>query len=168
METNAESSGTAVSTAVCVFVEAKDGSNWPGKFCHGKPQWLPIMPRTQKVQLPKDAGTRGTFTRTQIPLTHAFALSDHKVQGKGLPKSILDLQKPPSGHFTLENFYTMLSQTSQWEDMAILRPFNDDIFKAKPDERLVEYDVYLEQQNKRIEQVDEQEMRSQMGWQIVP
>lgn len=149
---------------ICVFVKAKDGSNWPREFHQGKPQWFPIMTKMQKVQLLKDSGAGGTFTRTQIPLTHAFALLDHKVQGKGLPKSILDLQKPPSGHFTLENLYTMLSRTSEWEDMAILRPFNDDIFKTKPDERLVKYDVYLEQQNKRTEEIYEQEMQSQIDY----
>jgi ATP-dependent exoDNAse (exonuclease V) alpha subunit len=99
----------------------------------------------QRVNLPKDPGSGGkTFTRTQIPLTYAFALSDHKVQGKGLAKSILDLQKPPTGHFAVENYYTMLSRTSEWEDMAILLPFKDDIFTAKPDKRLMEYDLYLE------------------------
>src|SRR5579859_158378 len=143
---------------VRVFVQPTEANEWNREFRTGKPQWFPIMTRTQKVQLPKEFGNGKTFTRKQIPLTHAFALSDHKVQGKGLPKSILDLQKPPSGHFTLENLYTMLSRTSDWEDMAILRPFSDDIFNAKPDERLVEYDKYLKRQNKKTEQLYEQEV----------
>jgi hypothetical protein len=117
------------------------------------------MTRTQRVQLPKDSGVAKTFMRTQVPLTHAFALSDHKVQGKGLPISILDLQKPPSGRFALENFYTMTSRTSVWIDMAILRPFNDDIFYTKPDERLQRYDVYLKEQNARTEWLYNQETR---------
>jgi hypothetical protein len=129
------------------------------EFHPGKPQWFPIMTRTQRVQLPKDSGVGKTFIRTQIPLTHAFALSDHKVQGKGLPISILDLQKPPSGRFALENFYTMTSRTSVWINMAILRPFNDDIFYTKPDERLQKYDVYLREQNDKTESFYHQEVR---------
>jgi len=146
---------------ICVFVEPTDTSiNSNREFRQGQPRWFPIMTRTQRVQSPKDSGTTKTFMRTQIPLTHAFALSDHKVQGKGLPKSILDLQKPPSGHFTLENFYTMLSRTSDWDDMAILRAFNDDIFKMKPDERLTKYGVYLKDQNEKTKRRYEQEISS--------
>lgn len=111
------------------------------------------------MHLPKDSGIGKTFTRTQIPLTHAFALSDHKVQGKGLAKSILDLQKPPTGQCALENWYSMLWRTSDWDDMAILRPFNDNIFSAKPDIWLVKYDVYLEKQNERTEELYEREMQ---------
>ena len=111
------------------------------------------------MPLPKDSGVGETFTWTPIPITHAFALSDHKVQGKGLAKSIWDLQKPLTRHFALENYYTMLSWTSDWEDMAILWPFKDDIFSAKPDKRLVEYDMYLERQNERTVRLYEQEMQ---------
>jgi hypothetical protein len=144
---------------ICVFVEPMDKTIVPNReFRPGQCQWFPIMTRTQRVPLPKDSGTTKMFMRTQIPLTHAFAISDHKVQGKGLPKSILDLQKPPTGHFSLENFYTMISRTSNWNDMAILRPFNDDIFQAKPDERLVQYGVYLKDQNEKTKRAYEQEL----------
>jgi hypothetical protein len=144
---------------ICVFVETMETNDRIREFHPGKPQWFPIMTRTQRVQLPKDSGVGKTFIRTQIPLTHAFALSDHKVQGKGLPISILDLQKPPSGRFALENFYTMTSRTSVWINMAILRPFNDDIFYTKPDERLQKYDVYLREQNDKTESFYHQEVR---------
>jgi hypothetical protein len=140
---------------ICVFVETKGTRDGTRQFHSRKPRWFPIMTRTQRVQLRKDSGGTKTFVRTQVPLTHAFALSDHKVQGKGLPISILDLQKPPTGRFALENFYTMTSRTSVWTDMAILRPFNDDIFQAKPDERLQKYDIYLKEQNERTQQIYE-------------
>ena len=144
---------------ICVFVEMTEDNSWDRLFRPGKPQWFPIMTKTERVKLPKDSGVSGTFLRTQIPLTHAFSLSDHKVQGKGLAKSILDLQRPPSGHFTLENFYTMVSRTSEWEDMAILRPFEDSIFNTKPDDRLTKYGFYLEAQNNRSKQIYETESR---------
>ena len=134
---------------ICVFVEMVEGGQFSREFRTGKPRWFPIMAKTERVKLPKDSGVSGTFMRTQIPLTHAFSLSDHKVQGKGLPKSILDLQRPPTGGFTIEHVYTMVSRTSEWEDMAILRPFDDRIFNSKPDERLTQYELYLSEQDEK-------------------
>ena len=102
------------------------------------------MWQSERVKLPKDSGTERSFLCTQIPLTSAFSLSDHKVQGKGLKNSILDLHRPPTGIFKSENLYVMLSRTSNWEDVAILRPFEDMIFSAQPNEKLLRYDIYLE------------------------
>src|SRR5208282_6561457 len=79
---------------------------------------------------------------TQIPLTSAFSLSDHKVQSKGLRNSILDLHRPPTGSFKTENLYVILSQISNWEDVVILRPFNDRIFSAQLNKKLLRYDIY--------------------------
>jgi hypothetical protein len=138
---------------ICVFVEMTEHIDCSKAFRPSKPRWFPIMTKTERVKLPKDSGSSGTFSRTQIPLTHAFALSDHKVQGKGLPRSILDLQRPPSGSFALENFYTMVSRTSEWEDMAILRPFEDTIFNARPDERLIKYNLHLIDKDNKTKQI---------------
>jgi hypothetical protein len=41
----------------------------------------------------------------------------------------------------------MMSRASNWEDVAILRPFNESIFHSAPDAALQAYDEYLEQQN---------------------
>jgi hypothetical protein len=136
---------------ICVFVEIANQTEFNREFRQGKPGWFPIMTRTERVKLPKDSGATGTFIRTQIPLTHAFSLSDHKVQGKGLSKSILDLQRPPTGGFSIEHVYTMTSRTCKWENMAVLRPFDDRIFNSKPDPRLMKYDVYLEEQDRKTQ-----------------
>ena len=147
---------------ICVFVELTEANEWSREFRQGEPRWFPIMRQTERVKLPKDSGTEKSFQRTQIPLTSAFSLSDHKVQGKGLRNSILDLHRPPTGSFKIENLYVMLSRTSNWEDVAILRPFDDRIFNVQPNEKLLRYDIYLEDQDKMTQQIYEGEMRTSM------
>ena len=120
------------------------------------------MWHTERVKLPKDSGSERSFLCTQIPLTSMFSLLDHKVQGKGLRNSILDLHRPPTGSFKTENLYVILSQTSNWEDVAILRPFDDRIFNVQPNEKLLRYDIYLEDQDRMTQQIYEGEMRTSM------
>ena len=112
----------------------------------------------RRVKLPRDSGTERSFLRTQIPLTSAY--SDHKVQGKEFRNSILDLHRPPTGSFKTENFYVMLSQTPNWEDVEIPRPFDDRILSAQPNEKLLRYDIYLEDQDWVTQQIYEGEMRT--------
>ena len=45
----------------------------------------------------------------------------------------------------------MTSRTCKWENMAVLRPFDDRIFNSKPDPRLMKYDVYLEEQDRKTQ-----------------
>ncbi len=120
------------------------------------------MRQTERVKLPRDSGTERSFLRTQIPLTSAFSLSDHRVQGKEFRNSILDLHRPSTGSFKTENFYVMLSRTSNWEDVEILRPFDDRILSAQPNEKLLRYDIYLEGQDRMTQQIYEGEMRTSM------
>jgi hypothetical protein len=42
----------------------------------------------------------------------------------------------------------MLSRTSNWEDVEILRPFDDRILSAQLNEKLLRYDIYLEDQDR--------------------
>ena len=44
----------------------------------------------------------------------------------------------------LQNLYMMLSWVTCWENLAVLRPFDDSIFKMKPDENLLKFDEHLE------------------------
>ena len=71
--------------------------------------------------------------------TPGFAASDHRVQGMGLRNYIIDLKKPPSGLLGLQNIYIMLSHASSWDDFAILRPFEDKIFRTQLDPYLEKY-----------------------------
>jgi len=55
------------------------------------------------------------------------------------------MKKPPTGRIRLENIYVMLSQISNWDDLAILRPFEETVLQGVPDERLSAYDEFLDQ-----------------------
>ena len=149
-------------SSICVFVELIEANEWGREFRQGEPWWFPIMRQILRVKLSKDSGSERSFQRIQTPLTSAFSLSDHRVQGKGLRNSILDLHRPPTGSFKTENLYIMLSRTSNWEDMAILRPFDDGIFNVQPNEKLLKYDIYLEEQDRMTQQIYEGEMRMSM------
>jgi len=70
-------------------------------------------------------------------------MSDFRVQGKGLRDGIFDLKKPPSGRLLLANIYVMLSRVSNWEDLTILRPFEDGVLQSKADDELTAYDEIL-------------------------
>ena len=132
---------------LCVYVEVLEEESDIGEYYPGKPGWFPIMRKKAIVKTPKEFGTPVSFSRTQIPLTPAFAMSDYRVQGRGLNTFIVDLQRPPTGSLKLENIYVMLSRASNWEDISILRRFDESIFQAKADETLMEYDKYLQSQN---------------------
>jgi hypothetical protein len=64
-------------------------------------------------------------------------------------KFILDLRRPPTGRLDLQNIYVMLSRTAKWEDLAILRPYQDDIFDVAPDPHYLNYDRYLKEQHQQ-------------------
>lgn len=72
-------------------------------------------------------------------------LSDFRIQGCDLINAILDLKLPPTGRLALENIYIMLSRINRWENLAILRPFEDSVLGGIPDEQLDEYDEFLKQ-----------------------
>ncbi len=50
----------------------------------------------------------------------------------------------------MQNLYVMLSRVTCWENLAILRPFDDSIFDMKPDENLLKFDEYLEEMDENI------------------
>ena len=121
---------------------------------HNHPYWFPIMPTKQTMTIPREYGftastrDKNTFDRIQVQLTSAFAMSDFRVQGNGLSKGIFDLKKPPSGRLLCANIYVMLSRVSNWEDMAILRPFEDSVLNGKAEEELIMYEKFLEDMNR--------------------
>ena len=64
---------------ICVLIEPLGKKKWDYVYCRQHPTWFPIMPITEQMKAPKELKTEKVFERTQIPLTSAFALSDHKV-----------------------------------------------------------------------------------------
>jgi hypothetical protein len=127
--------------------------------------WFPIMATKQSIAIPKEYGhtlstrNKTTFERIQIPLTCAFAMSDFRVKGNGLTKAIFDLKKPPSGRLLSANIYVMLSRVSNWEDLAILRPFEDSVLSGSADEELTMYEQYLLDMNRETERREERDSR---------
>jgi hypothetical protein len=146
---------------IAVWVESTSGPSQkplklhPGSLDHTN--WFPIMPMKQSITIPKEYGhavstrNKSTFDRIQIPLTCGFAMSDFRVQGNGLSKGIFDLKKPPSGRLLAANIYVMLSRVSNWEDLAILRPFEDSVLSSLADEELMEYEQYLVDMDRETE-----------------
>jgi hypothetical protein len=88
-----------------------------------------------------------------------FASSDHRVQGMGLKTYIADLKKPPTGKLMLENIYVMLSRATSWEEVAILRPFEESVLQSIPDQRLMSYNQYLKSQDEATKLALEQKWR---------
>jgi hypothetical protein len=73
---------------------------------------------------------------------------------------IIDLRRPPTGKFQLENLYVMLSRATTWNDFAILCDFDDALFRRDDhNEPLELYIRYLEEQNSLSQQkfLDERE-----------
>jgi hypothetical protein len=134
---------------ICVFVEIPNGKRDVGEYYEGKPGWFPLMPVKEDMATPNEfKATEKNFTRAQMPLTSGFAASDYRVQGRGMQgKFILDLRRPPTGRLDLQNIYVMLSRMSKWEDLAILRPYQEDIFDIPPDPHYFDHDRYLKQQD---------------------
>ena len=60
-----------------------------------------------------------------------------------MSKAIFDFKRPPSGRLLHQNIYVMLSRVGDWEDMAILRPFEDSVLQSRPDDELLEYEEIL-------------------------
>ena len=143
---------------VCVFVELSNTGSTAGEYLPGRPEWFPIMTKRLQVKSPKSLGTEKMFWREQTPLTSGFAVSDYRVQGMGLLKFILDLEKPPTSTLNLENIYVILSRASDWENLAVLREFDEKIFDGHPKEKLMEYDKKLKLLNQLTKAVYENGM----------
>jgi len=86
-----------------------------------------------------------TFYRTQISLTLEFALSNFHIQEYDFRNAILNMKKPSIDRLALENIYIMLSRINEWENLAILRSFEDNILQDILNKKLAAYDKFLEQ-----------------------
>jgi hypothetical protein len=59
----------------------------------------------------------------------------------------------------------MVSRVTCWENLAILRPFDDSIFEMKPDENLMKFDEYLEEMddNTAVESMSIEKVKKSIG-----
>ena len=105
---------------------------------------IPIKRISTKTQIRVRGKTR-TVTRTQFPITGAYAFTDYRAQGQTIPCVVVDIVTPPTSGLSLFNLYVALSRSSGRNTIRLLRDFDDETFLQahvpellEEDERLVE------------------------------
>jgi hypothetical protein len=73
------------------------------------PNVIPIAPVKKTFTVNKN-GSKVSVTRSQLPLTLAYAFTDYRSQGQTLQPVIVDIAPPPYGHLTPFNIYVALSR----------------------------------------------------------
>lgn len=87
------------------------------------PGTFPITPKSKAFRYHKDQHSDVIpFSRKQLPLVPAYAMTDYKSQGQTIKKAIVDLATSQS----LSGVYVMLSRVSSIRDIIVLRPFGMD------------------------------------------
>lgn len=74
-----------------------------------EPNVVPIKPITKSFRV-KMGSDFISVSRTQLPLTPAYAFTDYRVQGQTIRPVIIDIGHPPSGELTPFNVYVALSR----------------------------------------------------------
>lgn len=114
------------------------------KFESLEDQLVPIFPMQLSFNINTGIGNK-RITRTQFPLTPAFCLTSHKVQGKTMSSGcIVDLSKPPTGKLDSSYAYVVLSRVKRLRDLYIVRPFDKTVLEYAISKDLIE-------ENKRLE-----------------
>lgn len=111
---------------------------------------IPIRPTVQKMRI-NIPGARGktktrTVTRTQYPITPAYAFTDYRSQGQTILAVIVDLAKPPSGKLMIFNMYVALSRSSGQRTIRLLRDVVE-VLKSGHEPELMQEDDRLEALN---------------------
>lgn len=107
---------------------------------------VPIKPMTKDMTISVN-GRPVRVSRTSLPMTLAYALTDYRAQGQTLKYVIVDIAWPPSGGLTPFNVYVALSRSSGADTIRLLRDFDPTLFTKHPSE-------YLRQEDKRLEHLD--------------
>jgi hypothetical protein len=96
---------------------------------------IPIVPVKKTFSINKN-GEKETVTRTQLPLTLAYAFTDYRSQGQTLEPVIVDIGSPPYGHLTPFNIYVALSRGTGRSTIRLLRDFDASLLQQHPSEYL--------------------------------
>lgn len=109
---------------------------------------VPIVP-IQKSFYIKPGDRKVRVTRTQLPITPAYAFTDYRSQGQTIEYVIIDIGWPPSGGLTGFNAYVALSRSSGRETIRLLRDFENKLFTQHPNEDLRIEDRRLEEEDRK-------------------
>ncbi|KAF8507859.1 hypothetical protein JB92DRAFT_2645379, partial [Gautieria morchelliformis] len=107
---------------------------------------VPIVPMQKKFTITVGNKQR-TVTRTQLPITAAYAFTDYRSQGQTIPTVIVDIATPPTGGLTPFNAYVQLSRSSGASSIRLLRDFDDKLVTQHPSE-------FLRVEDQRLEKLD--------------
>src|SRR5277367_914068 len=95
-------------------------------------------------------GQKLKITRIQLP---TYAFTDFRSQGQTIRPVLINIGPPPSGGLTPFNAYVALSRGQSWENIRLLRDFDERIFTEHPSE-------FLRLEDERLEKLD----RSTKQW----
>ena len=117
---------------------------------------IPIFPITKSFTI-NVAGTKKTVTRTQFPMTSAYAFTDYRAEGQTIAPAIVDIGRPPTGHLTPFNIYVALSRAKGRDGIRLLRDFDERLLQQHPSE-------YLRMEDDRLKALDED---TEKWWRII-
>lgn len=144
-------------------MQVKKEQAWPKKWNWQSvcPLWLPphvipISPITKTFGITV-AGTSKTVSRTQLPITPAYAFTDYRAQCQTIVPVIVDIGRPPTGGITPFDVYVALSRAKGRESIRLLRDFDEKLLQQHPSENLLVED-------ERLKKLDEDTKR---WWQSV-
>lgn len=103
---------------------------------------LPIQRISTRTQI-RVRGKSRTVTRTQFPITGAYAFTDYRAQGQTIPCVVVDIASPPTSGLSLFNLYVALSRSSGRDTIRLLRDFDDSTFLQGHVPELLEEDDRL-------------------------
>ena len=95
-----------------VFYTGPNLPDWPGI----SPRWVPIYPVTSRWQ-----SKNSTLSRTQLPLTLAWAITIHKSQGLTLEKAVIELGP---NDFAMGLTFVAISRVKSLKGLAFRSPFS--------------------------------------------
>jgi hypothetical protein len=120
------------------------------------PQVIPITPITKKFNI-TIGGSSMVVSRTQLPITAAYAFTDYRAQGQTIAPVIVDIGRPPTGTITPFNVYVALSRAKGRDSIRLLRDFDERLLQQHPNE-------HLRVEDERLKKLDEETER---WWKVI-
>ena len=107
---------------------------------------IPIAP-VKKTFVINQNGTKVSVTRSQLPLTLAYAFTDYRSQGQMLQPVLVDIVPPSYGCLTPFNIYVALSRGTGRDNIRLIRDFDHTLLQQHPSEYLRLEDESLQRLN---------------------